>query len=350
MTTGKSVILFGKYIGYNVGGAEQSILALMKEREREGARIKVILVEGLSAFGAAKNPLSLPDTWQVERISLSAGKRFNYLLYYLDKPRIRRVFSTQDPSALLYAYGITAPAAINSFPGKSVYLVRSETGLGYNENYYAGWRRLARGLYALIEYPFFAAWHRDLFRAIRRSRVIANSNFIADLARRLTGIEAEVVYPTIDFERLRRRYEAVRDEVKEKGIVFVGDAIIKGTDIATAIARSMPEHQFYFFTRKATERHSVGNIIYVPWQASPEHVYKHAKLVIVPSRWMEAFGRVAAEACHLGLPVVASNRGGLPEALNHRREYLLDDIEDINEWCRRIRRFLCSAAASEAKT
>lgn len=39
----------------------------------------------------------------------------------------------------------------------------------------------------------------------------------------------------------------------------------------------------------------------------------HAQFVIVPSVWEEPFGRVALEAIMFGVPVVTTNRGGLPE-------------------------------------
>lgn len=39
---------------------------------------------------------------------------------------------------------------------------------------------------------------------------------------------------------------------------------------------------------------------------------KGAKIVVVPSVWEEPFGRVALEACFLGVPTVVTNRGGLP--------------------------------------
>ena len=38
-------------------------------------------------------------------------------------------------------------------------------------------------------------------------------------------------------------------------------------------------------------------------------------LVLVPSRWEEPFGRVAAEAASVGLPVLVSDKGGLPETV-----------------------------------
>jgi glycosyltransferase involved in cell wall biosynthesis len=47
----------------------------------------------------------------------------------------------------------------------------------------------------------------------------------------------------------------------------------------------------------------------------PREFYEVTRLLLVPSVWNEAFGRVAVEAMINGIPVLASRRGGLPEAL-----------------------------------
>lgn len=47
----------------------------------------------------------------------------------------------------------------------------------------------------------------------------------------------------------------------------------------------------------------------------PRQFYRVSRAVLVPSLWRETFGRVAAEALANGLPVLASDRGALPETL-----------------------------------
>ncbi len=45
--------------------------------------------------------------------------------------------------------------------------------------------------------------------------------------------------------------------------------------------------------------------------------------MVVPSVWEEPFGRVALEAMAYGVPVVASNRGGLPEIIETNKTGLV---------------------------
>ncbi len=49
--------------------------------------------------------------------------------------------------------------------------------------------------------------------------------------------------------------------------------------------------------------------------SDPRDFYKVSRILLVPSLWRESFGRVAAEAMMNGIPVLASDRGALPETL-----------------------------------
>ncbi|MDQ3330345.1 MAG: glycosyltransferase [Planctomycetota bacterium] len=55
----------------------------------------------------------------------------------------------------------------------------------------------------------------------------------------------------------------------------------------------------------------------------PGTFYGLARVVVVPSIWRESFGLVAAEAMYNGIPVLASNRGALPEIVGEGG-YLFD--------------------------
>ena len=74
----------------------------------------------------------------------------------------------------------------------------------------------------------------------------------------------------------------------------------------------------------------------MPWQKDISDVFKYADLVIVPSIWYEFYGRVAREAYLMEIPLLVSNIGGLPEAVNNKKEHLVDDFNNIDEWVNRI--------------
>lgn len=63
------------------------------------------------------------------------------------------------------------------------------------------------------------------------------------------------------------------------------------------------------------ERRDGWNLFRAANTSTPREFYRVAKLALVPSFFEESFGRVAAEALGAGVPVVASNRGALPETV-----------------------------------
>ncbi len=58
-----------------------------------------------------------------------------------------------------------------------------------------------------------------------------------------------------------------------------------------------------------------GNLFQMANTPDPRDFYRVSRAVLLPSLWRESFGRVAVEALHNGIPVLASTRGALPETL-----------------------------------
>ena len=338
----KVILVFSKYFGYAVGGAEKSVFEILKQKEKEGYRITVLMVNNVKTFSAQKFKMKFPSTWKIDFMKFRTDSiRFYYFHYFLNKPIIERTIKKYDPDKyILYSYGLYAPAAINAFQGETVYLIRDEYGLGWNNNYFKGVKKVLKNIYRLIDYLFYKKWKKELVKCMKKSYIIANSKFIANEVKKLVGKEAEVIYPYVDVEKLRREYEEVKNENVQKGIVMVGDNIIKGSDIFRKIAKYFPEERFYLFDRKYKEPLREGNIIYMPWQKRSVDVYKYAKIVLVPSRCHEAFCRVAFESKALGIPVVGSKRGGIPEAVEWDKKCLVEKIEDIEEWVRKMNNYL----------
>jgi len=66
-------------------------------------------------------------------------------------------------------------------------------------------------------------------------------------------------------------------------------------------------------------------------------------VVLVPSRWGEAFGLTLAEAMAAGRPVIASRGGGIPELIDDGASGLLVEAEDPAAWGGAIERVLGDA-------
>ena len=337
------VAVFSKYFGYDVGGAERSVRELMATIERAGNDIVAVVPANVSGFGAQERKLVLPSTWEVREVNLRCSfTRFRFLDYFVNKPTLQKIAELIADTDALYAYGTLAPAVINAYRGKTYYLVRDEYGLGWNINYYKGVRRVVQEIYHASEWPLRVLWGRDLRKAMARSCLIANSKYIARELRKIAPqAPIKIVYPQIDKEALRSDYErAVAQYQGPRGVVVVGDNILKGGDIVRRVAEIMRDVPFFVFDRRYSMQLQKGNIMYMPWQ-SPGAVYARARVVMIPSRWAEAFPRVAIEAKVLGIPVLGSYRGGIPEAILDT-SCLVKNIEDAEEWAVRLRKILAS--------
>lgn len=82
---------------------------------------------------------------------------------------------------------------------------------------------------------------------------------------------------------------------------------------------------------KLVDELNLNHSIHFVGEISPDNVYdliNTAAVIIVPSRYREAFGLVALEASQMARPVVASNVGGLREVVVHGKTGLLVEKEN----------------------
>lgn len=163
---------------------------------------------------------------------------------------------------------------------------------------------------------------------------VANSAFTAARYRDAFGIDALAIPPLIRPER----YRCATDR---SFVTFVNPVPAKGSEIAFALAESRPDLRFLFVAgwpvgaaedraRQARARRA-GNIV---WQASVQdmrRIYRRTRLLLAPSQWEEAWGRVVSEAQISAIPALASNRGGLPEAVGPGG-VLVDHDAPIDAW------------------
>ena len=71
--------------------------------------------------------------------------------------------------------------------------------------------------------------------------------------------------------------------------------------------------------RRVAVSPAAGRVQLLPFDPEPEHHYRWADIVAVPSRLPESLGRVAIEAMAYGRPPLVSEIGGLREVVEHGR-------------------------------
>jgi glycosyltransferase involved in cell wall biosynthesis len=174
---------------------------------------------------------------------------------------------------------------------------------------------------------------------LKSARYIANSEFTARTYETRFGIQSTVIPPTIDPERYRT-------PTSKEYVTFINPYGEKGFELAVAIAERCPEIPFLFVESwKLDDDHRtkveqtiapLKNITLLDRTDDMKTVYGRTKILLAPSTWEEAWGRVASEAHCSGIPVVGSRRGGLPEAIGEGG-IVLDHDAPLDDWVSAIR-------------
>jgi glycosyltransferase involved in cell wall biosynthesis len=168
----------------------------------------------------------------------------------------------------------------------------------------------------------------------------ANSQFTADRWRALCGLGCTVIPPVVSPERY------LTTQRGEK-VLFVNPTPIKGVEKMFDLAAACPDIPFLVVESWNLEptwqrlcRHRAEQLGNIEWLAPTDDmrpVYAKARMLLMPSVWEESFGRTVVEAQLNGLPVLASNRGALPEVVGEGG-LVLDPHAPAAAWAAALRR------------
>jgi glycosyltransferase involved in cell wall biosynthesis len=130
-------------------------------------------------------------------------------------------------------------------------------------------------------------------------------------------------------------------ETNKTEALFVGSNPQKGLEIAFRIAEIRPDIPFRFveswpmsdeFRRHCEHRsEKAGNISWNRSVLDMRQFYEKARILLAPSVCEDSHARVVAEAQVSGIPVLGSNRGGMPEAIGNGG-MLVDVHAPIGAW------------------
>ncbi len=169
-------------------------------------------------------------------------------------------------------------------------------------------------------YPFGpAAWNaseRARQAVIGCAGSVASARFTAAYIYENTGRRAAVIHPPIygaaPFRRLGR-WEA-------GAVAMINPCDVKGVAIFRQLARDNPSLPFAALPGWGTTPEvkasldAVGNFSWIEPCRDIEQMLERARILVVPSLWMEGFGLIVVEAMLRGIPVLAADAGGLRES------------------------------------
>ncbi len=178
----------------------------------------------------------------------------------------------------------------------------------------------------------FAYTERSFFEGV--DVTIGASRYHAKWYREHIGIEVVPVYPTIPAERF-----LCEKDPRSNFLTFINPQPDKGVyvfaEISEVLSRRRPDIPMLVVEGRASSGWLARTGVALPGAKlfrmkntpDPRDYLKVTKVLLVPSVVQESFGRVAAEAMMNGIPVVASNRGALPEVVG-----VSDLLKELPGW------------------
>jgi surfactin synthase thioesterase subunit/glycosyltransferase involved in cell wall biosynthesis len=198
--------------------------------------------------------------------------------------------STDDPAQLLLEVSVRADA-------RTVYLARATLALPFGP-----------------DCAFPSAAKTEVLR--QADAVVGVSRYVADYIREWSGIPAVQVpislldpppYP--DLGRFENEF-----------VALVNPCAVKGISIFLELADRLPGVRFAGVPTWGTtqaDRAALArraNVTLLDPVDNVDDILRRTRVLLVPSLWAEARSRIVVEAMLRGVPVIASNIGGIPEA------------------------------------
>jgi glycosyltransferase involved in cell wall biosynthesis len=142
--------------------------------------------------------------------------------------------------------------------------------------------------------------------------LLVNSEYMQRRLQDRYGLASQVLYPEFEPEQFLVKRRAPRFLTGLCGYPH------KGSDLFEQLARAFPRQPFLLVGPRSpkVERalRELPNVTLRDHQ-SPRQFLSETRVLLMPSRWAEPFGRVAVEAMANGIPTLASATGGLREVV-----------------------------------
>jgi surfactin synthase thioesterase subunit/glycosyltransferase involved in cell wall biosynthesis len=291
------------------GGGDKSNRLLMEALTARGHAVRV--VARIANFGAEEHARFLAEleTRGVRPEVTQEAVRFD--LHGVDvrtltlNPRLRVYFSeqlaafdpdviltsTDDPAQLLFDISSRAPRA------RLVYLVRATIAVPFG--------------------PDSSSPNREKTEMLRHADgIVGVSEYVAGYVRQWSGLDA--IHVPISLLEPGEAKQLGRFE--NPYVVMVNPCAVKGISIFLALAERSPHLEFAAVPTWGTRAQDLAalgrhtNITVIPPVDNLDDLFCQTRVALVPSLWAEARSRVVVEAMIRGVPVMASDVGGLKEA------------------------------------
>ncbi|MDR3700557.1 MAG: glycosyltransferase family 4 protein [Candidatus Sulfopaludibacter sp.] len=169
-------------------------------------------------------------------------------------------------------------------------------------------------------FPFGpASWNPDAQAArlvAEAAGIVAIGHHMAGYILQALGRPATVIHPPLYGTGPFTHYA----NFARGRVVMINPSAVKGVSIFVRVAERFPAHEFAVLPgwgttaedRRLLER--LPNVRFLPPAPDIDDVLAGTRVLLMPSLWYEGFGLIVMENMLRGIPVVASDSGGLKEA------------------------------------
>ena len=211
-----------------------------------------------------------------------------------------------------------------------------------------------RGVRVVFSLHNFSYSDRELFQPA--DAILVPSQFSAEYYRQNVGLDCTPVPSPIIWSRVQCEPDPAR-----RFVTFINPQRAKGVQIFARIAAELSECRPDIPLLVVESRGAADQLEKLPIDLSgcrnlhrmantpdPRDFYSVSHILLMPSLCNESFGRVPVEAMLNGIPVLASDRGSLPEVMGeagflipipdrHRpRSQIVPTVEEVQPWISRI--------------
>ena len=291
------------------GGGDKSNRLLMEALAARGNRVRV--VARLDRFSAEAEAELIGQLRERAIATEAEGGAVRFKLNGVDvrtlasSPNMRAFFadevrefdpdviitSTDDPAQLLFEIAVRAPRA------RVVHLVRATIAVPFG--------------------PDSSGPSAQRTEALRSADAIVGvSEYVARYVRERGNMPA-VHVPISLMEPGEPEFVARFDN---EFVAFTNPCAVKGIDIFLEVAGALPELRFAAVptwgttAADATALRAHPNVAVLPPVDNMDDLFRGTRVLLVPSVWAEARSRIVVEAMLRGVPVIAADIGGIPEA------------------------------------
>ncbi len=169
-------------------------------------------------------------------------------------------------------------------------------------------------------------------RARRSAAVVVIGKHMAGYVEQHLGLRPHVIPPAVYGPGPWDNFA----NFDQGDVLMVNPCAVKGISVFAAVARSMPSLSFAALPGWGTTSDdrallaSLPNVRLLEPVRHIEEVLERTRVLLMPSLWYEGFGLIVMEAMLRGIPVIASDSGGLIEA-KHGTGYVLP-VNPITEY------------------